>query len=246
MKLAQECNMRMSYVLFVLPLLLIAGCKDGSWLSLPPEEIFANPSTVALVRDACSGALHKSPLEQSRRGLLEDQGVHGLTPLFSVMALNCVAGFEDLLKSGANPNHGFEDGATILHFASWGADPIYVVISLKYNADPNSQDLDGRRPLHWLGTSVRKDYIETAQLLVRGGANLNALGDYGTPMMDAAKIHKFDLVYWLLNSGANPNLQDKYGKKLRDYVEFAPLMPKRPEQKIWYEKVRERLGLAVE
>jgi hypothetical protein len=130
-------NMSVRFLLIVLPILLIAGCKDGAWLSLSPEEIFSNPSTVALVRDACSGALHKSPLEQSRRDLLEDHGVHGLTPLFSVMALNCAAGFEDLLKLGANPNHGFENGVTVLHFASWGMSLNYVAILLKYNANPN-------------------------------------------------------------------------------------------------------------
>jgi len=239
-------NMSVRFLLIVLPILLIAGCKDGAWLSLSPEEIFSNPSTVALVRDACSGVLHKSPLEQSRRDLLEDHGVHGLTPLFSVMALNCAAGFEDLLKLGANPNHGFENGVTVLHFASWGMSLNYVAILLKYNANPNSQAADGRRPLHWLSESTRKNYIEAAQLLVRGGADLNALGDYGTPMMDAAILYKYDLVYWFLNSGADPSLKSKYGKELRDYVEFAPLMPQRPEQKIWYEKVRQRLGLAVE
>jgi hypothetical protein len=239
-------NMSVRFLLIVLPILLIAGCKDGAWLSLSPEEIFSNPSTVALVRDACSGALHKSPLEQSRRDLLEDHGVHGLTPLFSVMALNCAAGFEDLLKLGANPNHGFENGVTILHIAALDLNPNYVLMSLKYSANPNSQDADGRRPLHWIGRSGRNDYIETAKILVRGGADLDALNDFGTPMIYAAIGYKYDLVYWFLNSGADPSLKSKYGKELRDYVEFAPLMPQRPEQKIWYEKVRQRLGLAVE
>ena len=55
---------------------------------------------------------------------------------------------------------------------------------LKQRPDVNGQEPDGMTALHW---AVRRDDVETAQLLIRAGANVKAANRYGvTPIALAA------------------------------------------------------------
>jgi ankyrin repeat protein len=67
----------------------------------------------------------------------------------------------------------------------------------------NGAEPDGMTALHW---AVRQDDIETAQLLIRAGANVKAENRYGvTPVSLAATNGNAALVEALLKAGADPN-----------------------------------------
>src|SRR5438477_11154667 len=54
---------------------------------------------------------------------------------------------------------------------------------LKQHTDINAAQPDGMTALHW---AVHLDNLETAQLLVKNGANVNATNHYGVPPLSLA------------------------------------------------------------
>jgi ankyrin repeat protein len=68
----------------------------------------------------------------------------------------------------------------------------------------------GLAPLHF---AARQGAMATAQALLKGGANINqrGAGDRTTPMLVAAINGHFDLVSYLLDQGADPNLPSEGG-----------------------------------
>ncbi len=67
--------------------------------------------------------------------------------------------------------------------------------------DPHARDVDGTTALHW---AAHSGDAELAQALIRGGADVRAVNDYGsTPMMAAAEIGSAPVLEVLLKAGAD-------------------------------------------
>ena len=81
---------------------------------------------------------------------------------------------------------------------------------LQKKADVNQTQVDGTTALHW---TVRADDLETADLLIRAGANVSAANREGiTPMQLAATNGSAAMIGKLLKAGANPNASlSKFG-----------------------------------
>jgi ankyrin repeat protein len=74
---------------------------------------------------------------------------------------------------------------------------------LHQRVDVNTPQIDGMTALHW---ATYQDDLETAQLLVRAGANVKAANRYGvTPLSLACTNGNDAMVELLLNAGADPN-----------------------------------------
>src|SRR5438105_1936801 len=81
---------------------------------------------------------------------------------------------------------------------------------LQKKADVNGPQVDGTTALHW---AVRWDDLETADLLIRAGANVSAANREGaTPMQLAAINGNALMIEKLIKAGANPNASlSKFG-----------------------------------
>src|SRR5437763_7083131 len=78
-----------------------------------------------------------------------------------------------------------------------------AVRTLLTRSTVNAPEADGMTALHW---AVRADDVETAQLLIRAGANVSAANRYGiTPLSLAAMNGNAVIARALLNAGANAN-----------------------------------------
>ncbi len=74
---------------------------------------------------------------------------------------------------------------------------------LAQRVDVNSPQPDGVTALHW---AVHRDDLETAALLIRAGANVQAANDVGiTPLVLACENGNAAIVEQLLAAGADPN-----------------------------------------
>jgi ankyrin repeat protein len=74
---------------------------------------------------------------------------------------------------------------------------------LSERVDANEASADGATALHW---AAQHDDLQTADLLIRAGANPNAANDYGVvPLMLACVNRSGPMVEKLLAAGANPN-----------------------------------------
>jgi uncharacterized protein len=97
---------------------------------------------------------------------------------------------------GASPEALLADAAEKMDRAT-------VRTMLQQRVDVNTPQVDGMTALHW--TTYRDD-LETAELLVRAGANVKATNRYGvTPLSLACTNGNVAMVELLLKAGADPN-----------------------------------------
>jgi len=76
--------------------------------------------------------------------------------------------------------------------------------------DVNAPGIDGTPALHWI---VRIDDVETAQMLIRAGADVNLANRYGIrPLYLACANANADMARRLLDAGADPNALDPAGE----------------------------------
>ena len=120
--------------------------------------------------------------------------------------------------SGANANARDNDYETPLLRAMRHETYDFAQILLEHGADPNSQNKDGKTPLHMLsGPKYRyhpaDDILVMAQTLLKCGADVNSRNKgHETPLLLAMRHNTPDLVQILLEHGADPNSEYKEGK----------------------------------
>jgi hypothetical protein len=155
-------------------------------------------------------------------------------------------GFEYLLQKGADPNvtmtpskltkEGLTDGSSATSLCARLEDPWYLRTVLKYGGDPNIVNpvrrdtpifecitlSDRHRPTQ---AQARIDQIK---MLIAAGANLEARNRYGnTPMIAAAWLIRYDIVYELLQAGADPKASTPpRGTTLLDEIPESRIDPK--------------------
>src|SRR5258708_30427651 len=83
------------------------------------------------------------------------------------------------------------------------ADKRAIQTLLPQHVDLSATDTDGSTALHW---AVRRDDVETAGLLIRGGADVKAVNRYGvTPLSLACVNGNAAMIEALLTAGADAN-----------------------------------------
>jgi len=141
-----------------------------------------------------------------------------------------------LLNYSAPVDARDEDGNTPLILAAKGTSrPEYIQLLIENRAEVNARNNDGWTPLmiaargsgwHYdsrnedrsgrLILAVKgSDKLEFIQLLIEGGAEVNARNNDGwTPLMIAARwCNNSEIILWLLDEGADATAENKLGKK---------------------------------
>jgi ankyrin repeat protein len=114
---------------------------------------------------------------------------------------------EKLLSSGADPNQRNHSGEGPLEWAVYKDDTLMIQILLNHGANVNSQYERGRTLLNLcVSLDGFKDYLNTAQFLIRHGAKLDISDSIGgTPLNSAVMGGDVQMVSLFLKYGANPN-----------------------------------------
>ncbi|MFP7675513.1 ankyrin repeat domain-containing protein [Marivita sp. S0852] len=110
-----------------------------------------------------------------------------------------------LIAAGADLNQRGDNGKTALFWA----EPESARRLLDGGADPNMRDAHGSTALHFARCA------EKVHVLVRGGADLDVLGDEEdahTPLQTALLIGKLDIARELFAAGADPTVRSRDGR----------------------------------
>lgn len=80
----------------------------------------------------------------------------------------------------------------------------------KKHVEIDSKDVDGDTPLHVL---IWRNDVYGAQLLIKAGADVNAIGDMGeTPLHVAISKENEPIIVALLEAGADTNIRSEFGE----------------------------------
>jgi ankyrin repeat protein len=202
------------------------------------ETMFPDSSSRTLAEAAASGNRGRIEKALQSGAAATARGHRNCTVLF--WALQNYAGFEALLKAGADPNVVFDEGGSVMHWAARGTDERFLRAALAHGGDPNL--VAGEMQMTPLFEALASR--EALEMLVEAGANINAQASTGdTPAMVAAGRGRFDLVYFLLERGANPRIPNNAGRTLADrVVDKERLMDPNHELSRWRERVAHRLA----
>jgi hypothetical protein len=98
--------------------------------------------------------------------------------------------------------------------------PAFIDQLVHHGLDVNRRDWLGRMVLHWC---AEKSEIASAAKYLEHGADINAIdvGEHTTPLGYAARFGKVEMIRFLLERGANPNLpHDAAWARPLAYAEF--------------------------
>ena len=217
-------------------------------------DYFATPETVAAAKQIRRG--NAAGLARRIAGGLDvnARGRDGADLLKWSMLWGCPDCFETLLESGADierPPAGEYAGKIeqlllepVMHLAASANDPAYLTSLLRHGGNPNAFDVYGTETIIY--TAIMHSRIENVRLLVEAGADIHVRedGTLYTPLHTAVSIKKYDIAYYLLEQGADPLLENKWGNSVIDVIHrYKNRGVGDPKMHDWYLKFVDRLGL---
>ena len=182
------------------------------------EDYFTDPQVIALCR-----AIEANDLVEMERLVkagadVNAQGKDKMTPLLWAFPDNHLPRFKWLLEHGANPNVVVEGefntrqritrGDSVTHMACDTSFPGYFEAVFDHGGDPHIRHTGplGFRetPLFAVLTGAAANKAEKIKRLIDLGADMNALSNGGTPVMQAVTWGaQYELALMMLEAGAN-------------------------------------------
>lgn len=205
------------------------------------KTMFSDKKVRALAKAAGKGKVKKIEELVAQGVDVNSRGTSNATPLF--WAMRNITGFQKLLELGADPNVVYDDGGSVIHWAVIHKDESFLKAALQHGGNPNLvAGKFNETPLYEAASPEGKS---KAGLLLDAGADINARGGLSgeTPIMVAAGLGQFDLVYELLERGADYTIKDNTGEDLLDVIASRKkTMDPNNELYRWMEKVIEWLN----
>ncbi|MFM5523900.1 ankyrin repeat domain-containing protein [Aeromonas jandaei] len=204
------------------------------------DEFF--PAPVVKVLEAIQRGDEAAASRQIAQGVdLNIQDEEGITPLlWLILETKDYKAVELALKVGADPNYkdGFGDNAVCSVAGSKYPELLQVVLDA--GGDPNSLDRNSEPAIF---NAIGETRWADIKLLVERGADLNLTDGPGrNSALYGAFINQYEVVYWLLQHGADFRIRAAVGADLAYIVEDSlSLMEKSSPQYPWALKVKQFL-----
>jgi ankyrin repeat protein len=208
--------------------------------SMNASDYFTSGDQILFAKAAAKGDI--ASIESSlRKGMdVNVRGKEGMTPLLFALANQNLPGFECLLRHGANPNLQDEGGDSVISFAAIARDSAFLNLAIKTGGDPNIVNPKTGQPA--IFRCIEAFNLENLKVFIAAKANLDAQDRVGdTPMAHAANINQYDLVFTLLSAGADPLIENRWGRTLMSRLTKNHVNPN-SEMYQWRSKVIELLN----
>jgi ankyrin repeat protein len=180
------------------------------------ETMFPDSQVRALAKAAGDGNIRRIEQLVKEGVSVNARGTQGATPLF--WAKRNHKGFKRLLELGADPNVVYEDGNSVMHAAAGLRDRRILRAALEHGGNPNlraPRDAMAATPIF----DAMLPGVDMVDILLQHGADINARKRFdSTPVLSAAKIGDYEMVYHLLERGADYSLKDANGSDLASLV----------------------------
>ena len=161
-------------------------------------------------------------------------GEHKVTPLLIAFLLKKRKSYQTLLEAGANPNifsenskpYDFYKQAAVMFDAAGLDDSYYLELALAHGGDP-----DLHNPYKPGGNivpifrAVMSSHPKNVQILIDHGANLEIDLNGTTVIFNTVTTSQFNILWQLVDGGANYLHQDKDGETIVDYIESGRMGP---------------------
>jgi uncharacterized protein len=203
--MAKDCSV-------LLIMVVLSCCKEAVARERPSDQ-FNTPAGITLAKAIAEDKVERvSDLIQKGTDV-NLRGVGGMTEL--VWAIHCgsKAAFSCLLDHGASPNLLLEDGTSAVSMAAELEDTWYLSEISKHGGNLDIVNPEsGDTPIF---SAIRQMRAATVFRLIAAKVNLDFKDKDGfTPLMTAAMLNRYDLVYALLKGGANPEARNANGNSL--------------------------------
>ncbi len=211
------------------------------------EDMFPDQQVRELAAAAGNGKIKHLEQLVSQGVSVNSRGLQNATPLFWAMKSDNAKGFQKLLELGADPNVVFGDGGTVMHWAARNENPEFLNLALQHGG--NTELAAGQfmqTPIfETIGIFGEIGNTPSLKILLGAGANVNAKANNGdTPVIVAARLGRFDIVFELLSKGADPTVTNN-GQDLVSLI-AAKRKTLAPAHELyrWLERVDEKLRSA--
>jgi ankyrin repeat protein len=244
--MAPNRNTLLIFALF--PIILLPGCNKYQ-----PENYFKSIEQVTLAKAILNQNTDEISNLINGGTEIDTRGKNGMTPLMWALLNQKEKSYEFLLKNGADPNIQMNDGdwngQSTTSLSAMSKYPWYLETALMYGGEPNLVNpRKNRTPIFeaidYKDQSWKKKdpSMEKVLLLIKANADLNFQDNYGwTPMMKAAIANRYDIVYTLIENGADPFLETSTGGTILSLINKIRTDPQSELYK-WRSKVIEKIN----
>lgn len=214
-------------VLWLMPVAIVCGCRppvapiEGrSMKQVPPGEFYTDRLQVRLAVAVDEGDAAAVEAAVRDGADVHAWGTDGYSILYWAMARKNVAGFEALLKNGADVTGDYRDPAVvkenrlrdfIVRLTLEVADPGFLKAALRQGLDPNYVlDKDSNESLLFLAGGRHNE--PALRLLLDSGANIEQQNHLGYTALGEAMLRRdFKTMWFLMQRGADPTVKDVFG-----------------------------------
>lgn len=208
------------------------------------ENYFDRKEDVALAEAVAGGKPYKIGKCIEVGGNVNAVGREGFTPLLWAIMKSSKEGFIYLLQQGADPNlittRYDGDQMSIMEEIATFRKTDYLRLALENGASPDAPSSGGKTILF---RAITFSNLENVKALVEAGSNINHQDKGGrTPVLLAADMGKYSMVYYLLNNGADPLLETLSGYDLIRSIKLFGFTEEQSDYQ-YYLKVLEKLGI---
>lgn len=190
------------------------------------SDYFSDTKATKLANAAAAGDVSTVDALKKDGADVNAVGKDGMTPLLWAFSKGSKDGVSELLALGADPNHQTDSGDSLVSLASQLSDPAMLTMAMQHGGNANLKIAKGpyRSPLM---QAIGPGRLSEVKALVDAGADVNYQDPISgnTPMIQAAQINQFDIVYYFLEHGADYRLKNRFGNTVTYFVENNNIDP---------------------